>query len=196
MDKDLADLIEQYDEEIFPYLKLRSLYTLRGKNDIVTINVSEIPQESLEDLKISGFVNTNSPDSKGDMIVQLSLDGRWLYQPPEIVRKTKEKSAYIPKGLEKLAETLGYPDDWEHKLSKYVGLYINLSKLYPPYLIQSVAEWTKKNNATYTINVILTKDWFKSLKHKMENPKQLRHYDRVAEENYNEKDTEEFLKNL
>lgn len=170
MDQYLAELIIEYEVEIFPYLKLRAIQKVQNK-DVIKVFFDKLTLTDLKMLEVSGLVRIISefPDYAA---VTLYENGSWMGYPPERKqRKVRVRQDYTPTGLQKLADILGYPGDWEKSLGKYRKLYFSVLKRYSQLDLEKIATWVAQEYPEYRLPVILTENWIKSLKYKMENEK-------------------------
>jgi len=155
MDKDVAKLIDNYGQDIFPYLRLRAAFSL-GKQ------LPDLGEGELESLETSGFISRNGSN------VILCKDDRWLYQPPEVKQRISKDKWVNPK-IEELASIIGYPDDWQHKQGKYLKMYSVAVKKYSHEVIMEVAQYLKKeDDDEVTLTRLLTDSWFRKYKHDSE----------------------------
>lgn len=146
MNKEIAKLIKDHGESIFPYLKLRSAFTLG--TDLEGI----ISDQDAEDLEVSGFITTNP--------ITLFEGQNWLYTPPEAKIKVK-KEPWIKREVVELAEIVGYPDDW-HKDKKYLTIYMKIIKSTPHNKLLQIANYLQKEQVEgATLGRLLTERWIK-----------------------------------
>jgi hypothetical protein len=157
MDDEIADLILEHGEAIFPYLELRARYFKEGSKG--RIPVSENP--NLQLMERSGFIEL---EKNGDKLLAVlyNTPDRWLYQPKEKQRKTKEKEEYIPKELEKIAELIGYPDDWFKNPGKYRSLWFTARGKHSEMI--NIAEKVKEKEIQVELQVFLSFAGFNSIK--------------------------------
>lgn len=186
MDREIKDLINEYGEDIFPYLKIRAKHT---QGLTILIEKDFISDEEIHTLCDSGFIRC--ADSDDNLLITLAeTDERWLYQPKnQRVYERKDKTSYVPQNLIDLAEIVGYPVDWVNKSGKYLKNFNLLTSKVDLSIIKQVAKFTKETYPEYDLNTFLTNSWFLSLKSQMENPnKQTEVGGRVSSANYNEED--------
>lgn len=181
MTDDIATLILEHGESIFPYLKIRAQYAKEGRRGKVVVDTDE----NLTLLERSGFVKVNKL-STGYEVTLYEDESRWLYQPKNKKRKRAEDKPFIPPKLEELAELVGYPDDWQKNPGKYRSLYLKTTQIRAthPELV-SLVNKLKEKKIEVTLPSLLSERGFKFYS-SVSNKKTVTHEDRVAAADYSE----------
>ena len=158
MDKELAKLVIEHKEELFPYLLIRSHYTYSGKvkeDDAKFL----IGKENLSILTDSGFIKL----SDGEVLFE-DEDG-WFYLP-RTRRRPQRKQSNFDKQIDAVARIVGIPTDLESQRGKYRSLYRKLlDEGYSYGKIETIAY----DNEGMAFNMFMTPSVFKNLVKKHEN---------------------------
>lgn len=158
MDKELAKLVIEHKEDLFPYLLIRSHYVYEGKVTKDAAN-EEIGQEKLSILQDSGFIKVLD----GEVLFE-DEDG-WFYLP-RTRRRPQRKQSNFDKQIDALARIVGIPPDLESQRGKYRSLYRKLlNEGYSYGKIETIAY----DNEGMKFNMFMTPSVFKNLVKKHEN---------------------------
>lgn len=155
MTEDIAELILEHGEDIFPYLRIRAEYCKNGSKGKVLLDSSP----DLAILERGGFIKTEEKDGFVEVTVYDTPE-RWLYQPKELKKKIKEREEYIPKALAELVEMVGYPLDWLKNPAKYRSLFIRAKNKHGYQVIKRVAEDALNKDVEVSLPALLSDKGF------------------------------------